>query len=162
MNDQEAGTSIPEIVPEAHELGGTVLSGPGRGKGLSVQKKIHDDVEQARVQAEKEEADKKKEKEKTPIKSPRKEQPDPRKQAQAEGRRSGKQPAAHRVRIKRAQPASLRQRQENDKKKYKPRIPNALREIRKYQRSGGPLIRRLPFQKLVREITEKHTGGGFR
>lgn len=32
----------------------------------------------------------------------------------------------------------------------------ALREIRKYQRSTELLIRRLPFQRLVREITENY------
>lgn len=140
------------------------MTGPGRGKGLSGLQKVHDEVEQARLQAEKEEAEKKKEKEKkSPTKSPRKEPLDPRKQAQAEGRRSGKEPAGQRVRIKHAQPAGTSQQgQQNDKKKYKPRIPRPLREIRKYQRSGGPLIRRLPFQRLVKEITEKHTGGGFR
>lgn len=31
----------------------------------------------------------------------------------------------------------------------------ALREIRKYQRTVDPLIRRLPFQRLVREISQK-------
>lgn len=30
----------------------------------------------------------------------------------------------------------------------------ALREIRKYQQSTGPLIRKLPFQRLVREIAQ--------
>merc|ERR1719265_2925113 len=32
----------------------------------------------------------------------------------------------------------------------------ALREIRKYQKSTELLIRRLPFQKLVREIAQKY------
>ena len=36
-------------------------------------------------------------------------------------------------------------------RRYRPAIV-ALREIRKYQKSTGLLIRKLPFQKLVREI----------
>ena len=32
----------------------------------------------------------------------------------------------------------------------------ALREIRRYQRSSGLLIRRMPFQRLVREIAQTH------
>ena len=31
----------------------------------------------------------------------------------------------------------------------------ALREIRKYQKTGDLLIRKLPFQRLVREITAR-------
>ncbi|EFJ42817.1 hypothetical protein VOLCADRAFT_109338 [Volvox carteri f. nagariensis] len=36
----------------------------------------------------------------------------------------------------------------------------ALREIRKYQKSTELLIRRLPFQRLVREIANKGAPGG--
>jgi histone H3 len=32
----------------------------------------------------------------------------------------------------------------------------ALREIRKYQKSTGLLLRKMPFQRLVREITQKY------
>ncbi len=32
----------------------------------------------------------------------------------------------------------------------------ALREIRQYQKSTQPLLRRLPFQRLVREISQDH------
>ena len=39
----------------------------------------------------------------------------------------------------------------------------ALREIRKFQKSTELLIRKLPFQRLVREIAEKlHTGLRFK
>lgn len=40
----------------------------------------------------------------------------------------------------------------------------ALREIRKYQKSTDLLIRKIPFQRLVREITQdfKTDGGHFR
>ena len=41
----------------------------------------------------------------------------------------------------------------------------ALREIRKYQKSTDLLIRKIPFQRLVREITQDyktHDGGQFR
>ena len=38
-------------------------------------------------------------------------------------------------------------------KRYRPGAA-ALREIRKYQRTGDLLIARLPFQRLVREITQ--------
>ena len=44
------------------------------------------------------------------------------------------------------------------KKRYMARIPRSLKEIRKYQRTGGHLIRRLPFQRLVKEITQYTTG----
>lgn len=37
---------------------------------------------------------------------------------------------------------------------------NALREIRKYQKSTELLIRRAPFQRLVREITRVHADAG--
>ena len=39
------------------------------------------------------------------------------------------------------------------KKRFRPGTA-ALREIRKYQKSTTPLIRKLPFQRLVREITD--------
>jgi histone H3 len=38
----------------------------------------------------------------------------------------------------------------------------ALREIRKYQKSTDMLIRKLPFQRLVREITHDDHGGKYR
>lgn len=37
-------------------------------------------------------------------------------------------------------------------KRYRPGVV-ALREIRKYQKNTGLLIRKLPFQRLVREVT---------
>ena len=39
-------------------------------------------------------------------------------------------------------------------KKYRPRGAVALAEIRRYQKSTELLIRKLPFQRLVREITQ--------
>ncbi|KAL0736011.1 hypothetical protein Bca4012_012221 [Brassica carinata] len=48
----------------------------------------------------------------------------------------------------RVQPCKL-----NDKKRYRYRPGTvALREIRKYQKSTEPLILRLPFERLVKEI----------
>ena len=44
------------------------------------------------------------------------------------------------------------------KKRYKARLPQSLKEIRKYQRTGALLIRRLPFNRVIREITSKLTG----
>lgn len=41
------------------------------------------------------------------------------------------------------------------KKRYRPGT-RALREIRKYQRSTDLLIRKLPFQRLVREIAQDY------
>lgn len=38
----------------------------------------------------------------------------------------------------------------------------ALREIRRYQRSTECLIRKLPFQRLVREIVQKYAKEDFR
>ncbi|CAL4092681.1 unnamed protein product [Meganyctiphanes norvegica] len=38
----------------------------------------------------------------------------------------------------------------------------ALREIRRYQRSTELLIRALPFQRIVREITQEYVEGGLR
>ena len=38
---------------------------------------------------------------------------------------------------------------------FKKRAPRALREIRKYQKSTDLLIRKLPFQRLVREIAHE-------
>lgn len=38
----------------------------------------------------------------------------------------------------------------------------ALREIRRYQKSTELLIRKLPFQRLVREIAEETTNAGYR
>ena len=40
-------------------------------------------------------------------------------------------------------------------RRFRPGL-NALREIRKYQRSTELLIRKLPFQRLVREIAQEH------
>ena len=41
--------------------------------------------------------------------------------------------------------------------RYRP-LTVALREIRKYQKSTEFLIRKAPFQRLVREITQGHKG----
>ena len=40
------------------------------------------------------------------------------------------------------------------KKRYKARLPQSLKEIRKYQRTGSYLIRRIPFCRVVKEITQ--------
>lgn len=45
------------------------------------------------------------------------------------------------------------------KQRYRPGTV-ALREIRHYQKSTHLLIRRLPFQRLVREVAMDVTGGG--
>lgn len=37
----------------------------------------------------------------------------------------------------------------------------ALREIRRYQRSADLLIRKLPFQRLVREIAQDYKASAF-
>lgn len=42
---------------------------------------------------------------------------------------------------------------EHEKKRYRPQS-NALREIRMYRRTTNLLIKKLPFQRLVREITD--------
>ncbi|GAQ90781.1 histone H3 [Klebsormidium nitens] len=44
------------------------------------------------------------------------------------------------------------------KKRYKARLPRSLKEIRKFQRYGSLLIRRLPFNRVIREITSKVSG----
>ncbi len=44
------------------------------------------------------------------------------------------------------------------KKPYRPQTL-ALQEIRRYQKSTELLIRRLPFQRLVREIAQKYHNG---
>jgi histone H3 len=38
--------------------------------------------------------------------------------------------------------------------RYRPSVTHALREIRKYSKSTDLLIRKLPFQRLVREVTQ--------
>lgn len=43
----------------------------------------------------------------------------------------------------------------NATRRFRPGL-NALREIRKYQRSTELLIRKLPFQRLVRELAQEH------
>jgi histone H3 len=49
------------------------------------------------------------------------------------------------------------------KKRYRYRPGTvALREIRRYQRSGDLLIGKLPFRRLVREIAERVCQGPFR
>ncbi len=40
------------------------------------------------------------------------------------------------------------------RRRYRPQGARALAEIRHYQRSTAQLIRRAPFQRLVREIAE--------
>ncbi len=46
------------------------------------------------------------------------------------------------------------QAEKDKKKRYRPKSV-ALREINKYRKSTELLIRKLPFQRLVREITEE-------
>ena len=55
------------------------------------------------------------------------------------------------------QPAGMPRR---NKHKYKPGTI-ALREIRKYQKNTKLLIRKLPFQRLVRKITEDQVSSRF-
>jgi histone H3/H4 len=64
-------------------------------------------------------------------------------------------------RIKQAKPSSLTRKKLAVKVKKKEKKPHrfrpgtrALMEIRKYQKSTDLLIRRLPFQRLVREISD--------
>ena len=47
------------------------------------------------------------------------------------------------------------------KRRYKPGTV-ALREIRKYQKSTELLLRRLPFARLVKEISNDYTRDSFR
>ena len=47
----------------------------------------------------------------------------------------------------------LLKKQNISKRRYKPGTV-ALRQIRKYQKTTNPLIRKLPFQRLVREIAQ--------
>jgi hypothetical protein len=49
---------------------------------------------------------------------------------------------------------SAKEKGENKPHRYRPGTV-ALREIRKYQKSTEPCIRRLPFQRLVREIANE-------
>lgn len=64
-------------------------------------------------------------------------------------------PAAHL-----SAPAKKRLPPTRPRKKRKPGTV-ALREIRQYQKSTEHLIRRLPFQRLVREIAEDFGGSSF-
>ena len=49
----------------------------------------------------------------------------------------------------------------NKPKRYRPG-GTALREIRKYQKSTDLLIRKMPFQRLVREIAQEQSHSGIR
>lgn len=49
--------------------------------------------------------------------------------------------------------ASVKQQKKQKKQRYRPGTV-ALREIRKYQKSTELLVRKLPFQRLVREIAD--------
>ena len=63
------------------------------------------------------------------------------------------------VRVKHKPPkkslAFLKSKKTSKKKRYRPGIV-ALREIRKYQKDTGMLIRKLPFQRLVRNIASEY------
>jgi len=74
----------------------------------------------------------------------------PRKQPAAKKTTGGKRPAAKKA--PRKQPAAAIQK-ERKPHRYHPGTV-ALREIRQYQKSTELLIRKLPFQRLVREITQ--------
>jgi hypothetical protein len=53
---------------------------------------------------------------------------------------------------------------EKPRRRYRPGVA-ALMEIRKYQKSTEPLIRKLPFSRLVRELSNNatsHLGEDFR
>jgi histone H3 len=78
----------------------------------------------------------------------------------------GKRPAMHTLKTKAAQKvariegatgqqgaAGQQGAEEKKKNRYRPGTV-ALREIRKYQKSTDMLIRKLPFQRLVREIAQ--------
>uniref|UniRef100_A0A914YI28 Histone H2A/H2B/H3 domain-containing protein n=1 Tax=Panagrolaimus superbus TaxID=310955 RepID=A0A914YI28_9BILA len=53
-------------------------------------------------------------------------------------------------------------RKEVAKKRKETTAVVALREIRRYQRSNELLLRRLPFQRLVREVSQNYTIGTLR
>jgi histone H3 len=74
----------------------------------------------------------------------------PRKQPAAKKTTGGKRPAAKKA--PRKQPAAAIQK-ERKPHRYHPGTV-ALREIRQYQKSTELLIRKLPFQRLVREIAQ--------
>ena len=67
------------------------------------------------------------------------------KQEPRKGQRPGKQAA---IRLSTKRPIPRRK-----PKRYRPGTV-ALREIRRYQKSASLLIRKLPFQRLVREVTQ--------
>lgn len=46
------------------------------------------------------------------------------------------------------------------RRRYRPRN-NALREIKYYQQTSDLLLRRLPFARLVREVTENYLGADY-
>lgn len=63
----------------------------------------------------------------------------------------GKRPALPTLKTKAAQ--KVARTEGNKKERYRPGFV-ALREIRKYQKSTDLLMRKLPFQRLVREIAQ--------
>lgn len=56
--------------------------------------------------------------------------------------------------MKTARKNRLTENKVKKKHRYRPGVI-ALREIRRYQKSGDLLIRKMPFQRLVREIAQK-------
>lgn len=78
---------------------------------------------------------------------------------------SKKAPARKKTVSKSPKSAAAKSQEIDQKKKRQPLIKRpqryrpgtvALREIRKYQKSTELLIRRLPFQRLVRELAQEH------
>ena len=61
------------------------------------------------------------------------------------------------MRMKRAkrEEKSKQEKEQKDKTKKIKRGPEALKEIKKYQSNMEMLIRRLPFQRVVKEIVQK-------
>ena len=60
--------------------------------------------------------------------------------------------------VKKPKPAAVVPRKPH---RYRPGTV-ALREIRRYQKGGELLMRKLPFQRLVREIVEESMGHAYR
>ncbi|KAJ1406485.1 Histone-fold [Sesbania bispinosa] len=65
----------------------------------------------------------------------------------------GKAPRKHLLRIKVTRKSILEIGEVKKPRRFRPGTV-ALREIRKYQKSTELLIRKLPFQRLVKEITQ--------
>lgn len=67
-------------------------------------------------------------------------------------------PAPRRRAVSQSRGGGSSSRAEPVRRRYRPGV-QALREIRKYQKSTKLLIRKLPFQRLVRSIADDHFVG---